>query len=282
MAINNSHYNKTNAGIYTNQNQKNDKIDGRKFFSNLSRYRTISFEGKNLLLENESYINIFAFACIFFGIAPFLSLFDKQHASFLLIIFGIFLSIFSFFICCKFHSFSILNLMNNSFHKEYRLDSFTLYETKPIYFSEIRQIGVDHRSERPLTKGFKSGLLLWFFYFIQGKDVVPIKESNMINGNVEKTAIVFLSKDGKILNFNNYSDKIDSDDILVLLAETLSSYTNIPLKVANNGEELIVNNNRFVTNKITIGREIMKTLLFIGIIIGSMILVILILVIFVD
>ena len=83
MAINNSYNNKSGAGIHTNQNQQTDKIDGRKYFSDFKGIRTISFEGKNLLLENESYINIFAFACILFGIAPLFSLLDEQHASFL-------------------------------------------------------------------------------------------------------------------------------------------------------------------------------------------------------
>jgi hypothetical protein len=282
MAINNSHYNKPSAGIYPNQNQNNDKTDGGISFSDLSGLRTISFEGKNLLLENESYINLLAFSFIILGFAPLLSLLDEQHASFLLIILGICFSICCFFICSKYRSFSVLNLMNNSFYKEYRFDSFTLYKTKPIYFSEINQIGLDHRSERPLTKGFKSGLLLWFFYAIQGKEIVPIKNSNMINGNVEKTAIVFLAKDGKKIEFNNYSDEIDSDDILLLLADTLSSYTNIPLKVANKSEELIVNNNRFFVRKITASREIMKTILFVGLLIVLIFFGLFIIVKFVD
>ena len=258
MQINNSYYNKSRVGGYNQQNQQTDKTDGRRFFANLSGFRSISFEGKNLLLENESYINILAFSLIILGFVPFASLFDKQKVSVFLIFGGLLISLISFFICSKFRSISVINFFNNSFYKEFRLDSFTI----PINFSEIKQIGLDHKSERSLTKGFNSGLLLWFFYYIQGKKLVPVKESNMINGNVEKTAVVFLTKEGKKIAFNNYSDKIDSDDTLLLLAETLSSYTKLPLKVAKEYEELIVNNNNFVINKISTSKEVMRSFYF--------------------
>ncbi len=276
--MNNIYYNRPKTeGIYSQQNnlKDNGKIDGRKLFSGLTKLRTISMEGKNVLLENESYLHILSFSSIIFGFVPLISLvLDKKNMGFIFILLGFFVSMMGFLICKKVRVYSVFNLSNNSFYQEYRFDSFPLYQSKQIKTSDIIQIGLDHRRERSLTKGFNSGILLMIFYLIQDKEVVPQKASG-IDGNCEKTAIVFLTKEGKKINFNNYSGEIDSDDILLELANTISTYLNKALTKAKENEGLTVskstNSYKFTMNKLSAGGEIFKNIITVIIIIASVI-----------
>lgn len=69
-----------------------------------------------------------------------------------------------------------------------------------------------------------------------GEADVRTKDASLIDGTVEHTALVYLTKDGEIGCFNSYSDKEDADEINTAIAQTIGAYTNIPVVVAEEGK----------------------------------------------
>ncbi len=222
-----------------------------------------------LTIENETYLHIQCFGLIFAGLIPF----EEEKKNIVHIMLGVCLSILGIVIFRLLNCLSVFNISENRICQEYRLGSFVFFRTGSIELSDIKQIGVDHVRGKPLTRGIKGSLWLSLFYFLQGKERIQTKETSAIDGCVEKTGIVFLTKKGKKIVFGPYSDKIDSDEISRKFVKSLGKYLNIPVVIADEGKALEVVDDykggyKFASKDInpTIAGELMKAVLIVAVV----------------
>lgn len=199
-------------------------------------------EEDKILLENDTQFHLLGFIIFFSGICLMfwspvaLNLFLRIIIIFSLIIIG-------FFMVRKIGSFSVLDTSNNTLYREYRFGKITLFKWKLIELSQILEIGITHKIGQPLFFGSDLNTLVYKIAFIlfKRKEYIDLKEFNSQYGGIEKTAIIYLTKNGKIGRINKFSGTYDSDTTNDLFGYSLSLYANIPLKKANSFEGLTVN-----------------------------------------
>ena len=214
----------------------------RKIFNQLIKLRTLSFDTGKVLLENETALHLDGY--MMFAIGIFLPFWRPENLSiFLCIPISIVLIAIGFLIIRQLGYYSVLNFTTNSINQEYRFGSTIIYKTKEIPLSNIAQIGIDHKRQR--ARGIGRGgnyyhLAMSILSFIRGVETVDTKPVSMLDGCIERTAIAYLTKNGEIGHFNEFSDKIDVDNICIDFANALGIYANLPIIVANENKGLMV------------------------------------------
>lgn len=222
-------------------NNISGKQNSNSFFKKVAGLRTVSISGTKILFENESYIQVLGFTFMVLGVVLFFDRPEKLSLGFSILL-GIISILFGNFFVKFFGIYSVLDLSNNSFYTEYRLESIRLFKKKSTLLSDIIELGIDHGRSRSIFGGFyEYPLLKCIFYLFRNRPNIDKRKPSKIDGFVEKTAIACLTKDGKIVHFNSFSDDIDADDINIKFAEVLSSYANIPLFVVDVKKALIAN-----------------------------------------
>lgn len=261
------------SNLKTNSN--NQSQDSKKIFTSLRGLRNLSLENGNLLFENESDWHLLGFVFVFMGGGLF---FLEGMNIFLRILLGIILMIVGFGCLKLIESYSIINTTMNTIYRELRINSYTIYKSKSINLKDIALWGIDHKRIRPrpdlpdpkeydifsFAFNLITALLVGFIFYKTQKT----KESSMIDGLVEASAIAFLTNDGKINYFNLFSDKINYEKTNIKLVEAIGLYTNLPVTIAKNNECLEVtrigSKLKFSSKNIkpTIGETFLKTLIY--------------------
>ena len=265
----------TSANNNSNATNNSQSQNNKKTFTSLRGLPHISFENGNLLYENESEWHLLGFVFIFIGVALF---FNNEWNMFISILVGMALIIIGFSCLKLIESFSILNVTMNTIYKELRFNSIAIYKSKSINIKDIALIGVDHKRINPKpdlpdpkeynTVSFVYNLITALFigYIFYKKEAK--KESSMVDGRVEASAIAFLTNDGKINYFNPFSDKVNAEKNNIKLAEAIGLYTNLPVTIAKNDECLEVTRMgsklKFTSKSIkpSIGGTFLQTLAF--------------------
>ena len=210
-------------------------------FKELAGIEPFLLEKDKILLENETQFHLLGLIIIFGGITLIfwcpvsISIFLR-----IIIILGLIIS-GSLFVR-KIGSYSVLDLSNNTLYREYRFGKFIFFKWKLIELSEVLEFGITHIIGRPIEYGKDLNTLVYNIAFILAKrrEYIDLKPFNPKYGGIEKTAIIYLTKNGKVGRVNKFSATYDSDDINNLFGSSLSLYANIPIKKANSYEGLIV------------------------------------------
>ncbi|MBR4570958.1 MAG: hypothetical protein IKO19_09905 [Candidatus Riflebacteria bacterium] len=278
----------------TNINSNKQSQDNKKILTSLRGLRNVTFEYGNLLYENETQWHYIGFAFIIGGTINF---FYGEMNVFLRILLGIALIIIGFFCFKLIESFSIINTTMNTIYKELRFNTYTIYKSKSVNIKDIVAWGIDHKRMSPkpdIPDPKEYGPLSFIFNFITTFLVGYIffktqekKDSSMVDGLVEGSAIAYLTNDGKIDYFNPFSDKVYAEKNNTKLVEAIGLYTNLPVSIAKNNECLEVSRMgskvKFTSKNIkpTIGGTFLKTLINVCIVFIVMIVIFVLLVKFV-
>ena len=143
---------------------------------------------------------------------------------------------------------------NKTFYRSYRFGETELFKSKIINFSDIVEIGVNNESKVCRYARIPSFFFI-IYYLIKSESPVSSKEVSRIDGTVEMTSIVYLTKNGKVGYFNEPSEKQDSNIICETIIAAIKDFIGIKAVVAKTGETLKVNKYgniyKFSTTKIT-------------------------------
>lgn len=243
--------------------------EGRKLFGRILRLRSLSWESTRLLVKNQSYINILGLSGIIGGLAMIIEKY-RDPSALLWVWGGLGTMALGVLLLAGFKVCSVYDLQGNFFYKEFRIAFIPLFRGKVIDLENILQIGVDHKRQKSIARGIysQSDLLYAIYSLVVDGAVVGVKPSNNTDGTIEHTALVYLTKDGEIGCFTDYSDKEDSDEIYAIVAQTIGAYNNIPVVIAGRGESLEATfsgkSHKFVTNPLIVDEKAYVRSLLIG------------------
>lgn len=234
----------------------NSKQYNSKAFNGLADVSPFSLVDDKFSFENETQFHLLGILIFFWGITlifwcPF------TISLFLRIIIILALMILGFLFVKYIGSFSVLNISNNTLYREYRFGNFIFFKWKLIELSEIVEFGITHKIGRVMSYGsdLNNFIIRIAFILVKREEYLSSKPFNPKFGGVEKTALIYLTKKGKIGRINKFSSAYDSDTVNRILAGSLSSYADIPVKEANSFEGLtakkIANKYRLVSYKLS-------------------------------
>ncbi|MBP5470372.1 MAG: hypothetical protein J6Z11_14135 [Candidatus Riflebacteria bacterium] len=190
-----------------------------------------SFEDDKFSFENTTQFHLLGIIMMFWGILLiFWHPFPFGIFSYILIILS--LMTFGFLLVRKYGSFSVLDTSNNNLYREYRLGKFVFFKRKLINLSDIIQFGITHKVGRLVNYGNRLNTIVFnlAFRLFQREEYCETKPFNPTYCGVEKTATIFLTKNGKVGYINNFSYTDDSDINNSILANSLSLYSAIPVR----------------------------------------------------
>lgn len=225
-----------------NKLEKTSKQYNFSAIRELTEIEPFSLENDKLLLEIETKFHILGILIIICGIV--LLFWHPQSLGIILsIIISVFLIVLGFLFVREIHSYTVLYLKNNTLYREYRVRSYIFFKLKLVDLSNISQIGITHKIGLPLNfwniqnkMSFKLALTL-----LKGNNYyLETKPYNSSYKGIVKTAILYLTKEGKTGCINNFSCSEESDTIYSIFANSLSLYANIPVLEADPLESLTV------------------------------------------
>ena len=214
-----------------------------------------SFEDDKFSFENTTQFHLLGIIMMLWGILlifwhPF------PLGIFLYLVIILSLIVLGFLIVRKYGSFSVLDTSNNNLYREYRIGKFVFFKRKLVNLSDIIQFGITHKVGRPIDFGGGLNTIVFrlAFRLFQREEYCETKPFNSKYCGVEKTATIFLTKNGKVGFINNFSYTDDSDINNRILANSLSIYSALPVRDAGSFKYLTVekmaNKYHFVSNEL--------------------------------
>ena len=198
-------------------------------FKNINEYEGFSFNEGKLYYENETHFHILGALMILWGIG-FVFWHPIDLSEYIWIIIELILTGLGFLIVKKLGSFIVLDTTKNALYKEYRIGKFVFFKWRLVKLEDVIRFGLTHKVGHPINFGKGLSNLFFGIYFklLNLERYLYVKPFDPKYGGIEETALIYLTKNGRIGRITKFSYLYVYDTNYDILGSLLRDYSKIP------------------------------------------------------